>query len=49
VPKNAFDLVPNLKETFNQVVQSSAIRSSDHIPPDLTQKVMIYFLANKEN
>jgi hypothetical protein len=32
VPKDAFDLVPNLKETFDLVVQSSAIRSSDHIP-----------------
>ncbi len=32
VPKNAFNLVPNLKETFYLVVRSSAIRSSDHIP-----------------
>jgi hypothetical protein len=28
VPRNAFDLVPKLKETFDLVVRSSVIRSS---------------------
>ena len=30
VPKHTFDQVPKLLETFDLVVQSSAIRSSDH-------------------
>jgi hypothetical protein len=32
VPKKTFDLVPKLTETFDLVVRSSAIRSSDQIP-----------------
>ncbi len=30
--KNAFDLVPNLRETFDLLKKSSEIRSSDQLP-----------------
>ncbi len=32
VTKNAFDLVPNLTETFDLLKRSSEIRSSDQLP-----------------
>ena len=39
LPKNAFDLLPKLTETFDLVVRSSAIRSSDPTPTNLTEHV----------
>ncbi len=32
LPKNEFDLLPNLGETFDLVFWSSEIRSSDQLP-----------------
>jgi hypothetical protein len=35
LPKKSFDLLPNLRETFDQLKRSSKIRSSDQLPPIL--------------
>jgi hypothetical protein len=32
VPKKTFDLLPNLRETFNLLKRSSEIQSSDQLP-----------------
>ena len=32
LPKKSFDLLPNLRETFDLVKRSSEIRSSDQLP-----------------
>jgi hypothetical protein len=32
LPKKIFDLLPNLRETFNLLKRSSEIRSSDQLP-----------------
>ncbi len=39
VPKKRFDPVPNLTKTYDLVVRSSAIRSSDHFPLNVPREI----------
>jgi hypothetical protein len=45
VTKNAFDLLPNLTETFDLLKRSSEIRSSDQLP----KKRRFVLMAHQSN
>jgi hypothetical protein len=49
VPKNEFDLLPNLRETFNLVFRSSEIRSSDQLPFYLLSQLLTHIGSNPCN